>query len=330
MSAVAGEAGPVRVLYIAGSGRSGSTVLDKVLGELEGFFAAGEVSYVWERGLIENWLCGCGVRFLDCPLWTTVLQGAFGGPNGVDARQMVALQRRVTRIRYVPRVLRAHLSRDPRGLGLGSLPENLGRLYRALRATTGSRVIVDSSKFPGYAYVLGSVAGIDLRVLHLVRDPRAVAYSWMRRKAQPDRGEARDMHQVGPLMSSLQWGIWNATIETLWKPDPGRYLLLRYEDFVREPEAAVRRIHGWMGERPAELPFLEGRVARLGPSHTVAGNPNRLETGRVQLRPDMEWASRMAPRDRRLVTGLTWSQLGRYHYPVRMDGSAGVDGAEHG
>lgn len=44
----------VKVLYIAGWGRSGSTILDNVLGQVEGFFSGGELSYLWERGLSEN------------------------------------------------------------------------------------------------------------------------------------------------------------------------------------------------------------------------------------------------------------------------------------
>ena len=118
-------------------------------------------------------------------------------------------------------------------------------------------------------------------------------------------------------MSSILWSIWNSTAEALWKPSAERYLLLRYEDFVRDPAAAVRRIRAWLGEAPGELPFLEGHSARLGVSHTVAGNPNRLETGRIQIRPDLEWTSRMAFRDRALVTGLTWPLLKRYRYPLR-------------
>jgi hypothetical protein len=316
-AALGPPAAPVRVLYIAGSVRSGSTVLDKVLGELDGFFAGGEISYVWERGLVENWLCGCGARFRDCPVWSAVLRSAFGGIDAVDARRMIALQRKATRIRYVPRVVLSSRNGGASGADLAPLRENLSRLYSAIRSTTGSRVIVDSSKLPGYGYLLDGVPGIDLRVVHLVRDPRAVAYSWMRKKTQVDRGAEGDMHRSGPFMSSVLWSIWNSTAEALWKPSPERYLLLRYEDFVRDPSAAVRRIQGWLGEEAGDLRFLDGHSVRLGVAHTVAGNPNRLETGRIQIHPDLEWTSRMALRDRALVTGLTWPLLKHYRYPVR-------------
>jgi hypothetical protein len=63
----------VKVLYIAGSGRSGSTILDNTLGQIDGFFSVGELRYIWERGLIEDRLCGCGERVHQCPFWAAAL-----------------------------------------------------------------------------------------------------------------------------------------------------------------------------------------------------------------------------------------------------------------
>ena len=89
------------VLFIAGSSRSGSTLLSNILGQVEGFCAVGELAQIWQRGLIEDRLCGCGVRFNQCALWREVLDQTFGS-GGVDARAMLAVRRGVTRIRHVP------------------------------------------------------------------------------------------------------------------------------------------------------------------------------------------------------------------------------------
>ncbi len=53
---------------------------------------------------------------------------------------------------------------------------------------------------------------------------------------------------------------------------------------------------------------------KLGISHTVSGNPNRFETGAVALRTDREWQKSMKPRDRALVSALTFPLLRRYGY----------------
>jgi hypothetical protein len=181
----------IRVLYIAGSGRSGSTILDRILGQLDGWFSVGELVNLWERGLIAGRKCGCGVPVPQCPLWTAVLSRAFGAPVGVDARRMALLGRQRVRPGSLPPLLAAR--------GRTAAPDGdeyratLARLYRAVHDHTGCRVIVDSSKSPVYAELLATLPGADVSVVHLVRDPRASAYSWLRKKRLPDFGDDRLM-----------------------------------------------------------------------------------------------------------------------------------------
>ncbi len=129
------------------------------------------------------------------------------------------------------------------------------------------------------------------------------------------------MHRYDPLTTSIMWSAWNLSTEMLWRRSPERYMRLRYEDFVRRPQEAVGRVLGLVQERTPHLPFVAEREARLGVSHTISGNPNRFQTGTVKLRPDEEWASRMSPKDKALVTSLTFPLLVRYRYPL-----AGGDG----
>jgi hypothetical protein len=63
----------LKVLYVTGFGRSGTTILDNILGQLDGVFAAGELHYIWDRSLEQNRLCACGEAFADCR------HGYFGG-----------------------------------------------------------------------------------------------------------------------------------------------------------------------------------------------------------------------------------------------------------
>jgi hypothetical protein len=164
--------------------------------------------------------------------------------------------------------------------------------------------------------MLGMTPGIDLYVVDLVRDARAVAYSWLRKKPQPDIDELAYMHRMSTVESSLLWDVWNASAEALWRGSSGRYMMLRYEDFVEEPQRALKNILGMLHEDSRELAFIGDRGVELEVSHTVSGNPNRFQTGRVWLRPDDEWVHRMRLRDKTLVTLLTFPLLARYGYPV--------------
>ena len=67
---------------------------------------------------------------------------------------------------------------------LDHLPDALTAVYRGIQDVTSAELIVDTSKPPSFGYVLQHLEGIDLRIVHVVRDPRGVAYSWGRRGAR--------------------------------------------------------------------------------------------------------------------------------------------------
>lgn len=295
-----------RVLLITGYSRSGSTLLARLLGEVEGFVSPGELRYLWQRGLVENRLCDCGEPCLDCPFWQKVLIRAFGSapPPAMDA--ILELQRRVDRVYRIPALIRAS----------GDLPGEVAtylryheHLYQAIEEVSGASCIVDSSKDPSFGHVLALSEEIDLSVIHLVRDSRAVAYSWTREKHDPGTGQS--MSRQHPLRSALEWDIaeWAAKLLTR-RVTPS--MTLRYEDLVAEPESSVRRALDLMGET-AEPP-LHGNRARLGTGHAVSGNPMRFESGVVSIRNDDQWQEALPRSSRLFVTATTWPGLSAHGY----------------
>ena len=303
-----------KVLYIAGSGRSGSTILDNILGEVDGSVSAGEVRFLWERGMREDRTCACGTPFSSCPFWGDVLMRAYGGRDAVDPERMIELLGQGTRARRIPKMIGSPARRHAFVDGLDELSYRLSALYRAIADVSSARVIVDSSKLPTYGMVLDQVPGIDLRVVHLVRDPRATAYSWRRKKALPDTRGGGFMQQQGPLKASALWTLWNTAAGAFWRNAPERYLRLRYEDFVREPRRTLDEICAFVGEEVAGSPFVSDTDVKLTPSHSVAGNPSRFTTGLVTLQPDDEWRTKMRGTDRAVVSAVTWPLLLRHGY----------------
>ncbi len=308
------------MLYLAGFGRSGSTLLGNVLGQVDGFVSVGEIRNIWLHGMIQNKVCGCGAPFDRCEMWWPVLEEAFGG-RGVDPEKMIQLRESWARTMHIPLMLAPPTRRLIRRRLVEYL-DNLEKLYRAVRDTTGSRVIVDTSKFPSYGFTVGMVPSVNLCVIHLVRDPRAVAYSWLRKKLQPDPETPEYILQDSPARSSLRWTARNLGTEALWRRSPTRYLMLRYEDFVAEPQKTIGRALELVGEETAPLSHVAEREVKLGANHNIWGNPNRFQTGLVRLRSDDEWVYRMRSQDKSLVTALTLPLLIRYGYPVIVPGDA--------
>ncbi len=298
----------IRVLFIGGYGRSGSTLLDRVLGGIDGLCSAGELRHVFREGYVENRLCGCGAPFRECPFWREVTARAFGGIERFDAGAALRLQRRVDR--WWRAVSLARRSRwGPGRSELEAYRSILRRLYGAIAGVSGARVIVDSSKDVSHGYALRGVgAPIDLHVLHLVRDSRAVAHSWQRTKFNPGSGD--DMDRYGLVRTSAEWTAINA-LTALHASLGTPYRRLRYDEFVADPARAVAAILEFVGEPPAHTRISGRRTVDLGEDHTVAGNPIRFRRGEVEVRRDDEWRTRMPAASRALVTALTLPALAR-------------------
>src|SRR6266516_3342272 len=92
-----------RVVYIAGLGRSGSTLLERLLGELPGVCAVGEVVHMWRRSIVDDERCGCGEPFARCGFWRGVGEAAFGGWAAVAVCRVAQLGAAGDRHSFAPR-----------------------------------------------------------------------------------------------------------------------------------------------------------------------------------------------------------------------------------
>jgi hypothetical protein len=299
-----------RVLFIAGNGRSGSTILHNVLGQIDGFAAVGELRYIWGAAALGNQTCGCGARFRACPFWNQVMTRAFNGLDLAYARRMLEFTEsfRLHRLPLttVPALRRRELAR------LREYLDGLSRLYAAIQETSGCRVTVDSSKNPSYGYLLRDVRGIEPYYLQFVRDVPAVAYSWSR----PEEFEPGvPMARKAAHASALQWVARNLAADLFLRPARGRRMLMRYEEFVARPRDSVIAVLEWLGESGRTLPFASSHEVDLDRrNHSVFGNRVRFRIGRVAISADEQWRAALLPHHRRMVTALTWPVRARYGY----------------
>lgn len=309
------NANKVKVLFIAGWGRSGSTILETALGQVEGFFASGELNRLWDYGLRDNGLCACGFRVKECPVWGNILEEAFGNLNQIDLETMIAYRDHISRTRNLPNWILSAGKRVNSYLDKDFLYV-LSNLYQAIQKVTNCDVIIDSSKFPIYGNILDLLPSLQVKVLHLIRDPRAVSFSWQRRKVIPD--SQRLFRYRSATQSSAFWLVWNKGTELLWRHAKDRYMRVLYEEFVSQPAQVVGNIVLYL--RPGEclpvIPFQDDGELDIKNSHSICGNPVRFQKGRIKLEGDYEWLSRLRPRDRWLVTMMTLPLLRRYGYQI--------------
>lgn len=310
----------LKVLYILGSSRSGTTILDRILGELDGYFSAGELRRLWLRARQDR-SCGCGRRIVDCPIWSGVLDEASGGSSADPQRleRVLEKQRLSVHLRFTPRLLRANERSDLDKWD--AFDETLGLMqhaYQRLQVLTGASVIVDSSKRPSDAVLLRFMPHIDHFFVHVLRDPRAVAYSQRKPKPNPDRDRSSSIPSLSTTESTIQWLAMNAGASSLVRRHGrGRSLVVRYEDFASDPGATIAAITGLVGRGDPQAPFRAARTVELGGNHTVSGNPMRFEVGAIQLREDNRWRKGLPRLPRILATSMSLPLMLRYGYPLR-------------
>jgi len=308
----------LRVVYLGGLGRSGSTLLERLLGELPGVSAVGEVVHLWQRGVVENERCGCGDEFGACDFWSRVGKAAFGGWDKISVERVARLREATDRTRFIPLLAGPELPGRMRQ-SLSEYTDYYLRVYQAIAEVTGSTALIDSSKHASLAFCLARRRGVDLRVIHLVRDSRAVAYSWTTRVARPDASAESYMTTYPPVRAAGHWNAENCALQLLSRRGTP-VLRVRYEDLVRDPEQTVLLVARFAGLRADEsmLGFLgtEGgsRSAVLHEAHTASGNPMRFATGRVSIRGDERWRAEMPDSHRRAVTAMTLPLLTHYGY----------------
>jgi hypothetical protein len=304
------------VLFIAGTGRTGSTLIGNLLATTPGVVGVGEVRHLWTRGLMENWRCGCGQVFDACPFWTEVVAEAFGDRDQIDLAKLRASERDLLRLRAGFRALA--WIRHPRRMRAKHdyYITAVDRLYRAIAKVSKAEVIVDGSKTPTYGAVLSILDSIDLRVLHLLRDPRATAYSWVNPKPSPDRGEGATMDRMGAAKSAMLWTWWNGLTEALWmlrRDVP--VARVKYERLTDDPEAILRSLRDkLLPELAGRSIAVKGHVAELSIAHTVSGNPDRMRTGAVTIKPDERWRSGLDIGRQLLVLAIAGLAMLRYGY----------------
>jgi hypothetical protein len=302
---------PSKVLFIAGDGRSGSTLLERLLGRHPAMVPVGELKQIWTRSFLEDQLCSCGAPFSDCPFWARV-RASMG--EGTAPAEMAAAQQRVDRIRHLPRLVRAHRAGRPQP-DLQRLRDASLQLYRAIASVAGAPWVVDASKHPQTAWWLAPAPGLELHLLHLVRDVRGVAWSWQKRRIRPEiiRRTAY-MPRYGTLASVGNWLLVNRLAE-LAGTAATSYRRVRYEDLIARPAATLNALFAHLGleQSGGDIVSPRGEV-ELALDHTVSGNPLRFRTGLTLIRNDDAWQQAMPRSQQRLIRLLAWPLLRRYGY----------------
>jgi|tagenome__1003787_1003787.scaffolds.fasta_scaffold20985642_2 hypothetical protein len=296
-----------KLLYIAGYGRCGSTVLATVLGNHPEMVHVGEVSYLFEDWMNPTRPCSCREQFADCKFW----QGAV--PAGISEADTGRVVRSVERASFLPRLWLGGVSDDAMEAYRASQDQVLGHAL----SRSGAAIVVDSSKSAqltvGRSVALRKLVGKDVYFLHLVRE----GLSSLESRVITGSNWALEGHRHQPRLATLRavlgwiWSNWCASVMMRRSFGKRHYMLLRYEDFLADPATSLRRIGDFVGVDTSDLVTRveQGKAFEVG--HVVGGNRIRFQQAITVRRQEDRPKGEQLTRRQRLLFSILGGWLNR-------------------
>jgi hypothetical protein len=192
-------------------------------------------------------------------------------------------------------------------------------LYRAIGHLTGASWIVDGGKEPIFGALMARADVGTIATIHLVRDPRGVAYSWQ--KLVPSDSEPGNMPRKAPAKTAVDWVLQNLLVQLGLQRLGTGYVRIRYEDLTSRPEHVLGQISLATGLTIATAATAQHGIVPPAASehHLVAGNPGvrQAVTNGLQVRTDEAWRTKLPLREQRVVTALCGALMTAYGYSLR-------------
>ncbi len=310
----------LRILYIAGYGRSGSTLIERLLATDRRILGGGEIANLLlmllfpERATVPVLRCSCGARLEECPVW------------GGIVRRLQDLPR--SRLWLYLAAQRAMESLVGHTLQLFRWP-GITRIYQEFTQMVFShlfrfrhQVVIDSSKtirlYAFRPWALARWSGYKVYVLHLVRDGRGCMWSNLRGdNVKMERGLSDARRPAAALRTTLSWPLANWAARKFGEQFPDMYHLLRFEDFLHSPETALESLARFLNMELSEpLQWLtrmrSGRV-EVPRTHQIAGNRLRFQSC-LQWNPPDPWQRHLPTQYKRFFWYFAGWEARHYGY----------------
>ena len=277
----------IKVIYILGSGHSGSTLLDLILGSHSYIESAGEIDRFWryilqqpaQTGEKER-ICTCGQRIDKCQYWN--------------------------KVRYELKQICGKTEINPESENTTQFIENNYYFIKAVLGASGKKIFCDSSKncFRLDKFLNSNL--FDVQIVHLIRDGRAVAFSLKKKGERISNNNVYDYYQAIKL-----WKKQNLNYQHKYEKS-ANYLQLKYEDLVRYPKASVEQILAKLSLEfePGQLSFSEYD------HHNIGGNRMRMKR-KQEIKRDINYLQNLSFKEWWIGTTLGFSAIKSFGYSFR-------------
>lgn len=317
----------INLIYIASNGRSGSTLLDLLLGGHPECWTLGEFQMLpWEIKEHRQ-SCGCGEQVDQCQFWKPILRyhhhlldrgeihrfrQAHGAGKVLRWNELWALWTG-TRLQDNRRRLKSIQQYGKQNIAV------MEDILLQAKKVKGDQVswLVDASKDPYRLFWLAQSGQFNLKVIHLVKDPRAFVYSMVKGRTRADT------YKTGLRMAG-RYLVENYVIDLVIKKtgmhvlsletcsayvDRSSALILRYEDLAKNPQVTMESVYSWLG---VDCDSLEVNTFRTIAQHAISGNKMRYQSTPIRL--DQKWKTESPTYLKVLTLLMTLPSAKRYGY----------------
>ena len=265
----------MKVIYISGSGRSGSTLLERILHATAGCAAVGEFHCLWRLGL-DAITCSCGQCAAVDPVWREILDSA--GVGARELAQLAALEQTVARSGFIARHGYS-IDRLRASVEVQDFLELQFRVFSAVAEKSGRALIVDSSKAGPRAWIMACDSRV--RLVHLYRAPADVIGSWRSRKF--DAGLGTEMQRLSLGHAAMDWWKVEYLARRLAAQRP--VYMVDYHELCRNPRTVVDAMLAASGLAPSreEAWLRPDQVVATHDYHSLNGNPDRFDRSALTI-----------------------------------------------
>ncbi len=304
-----------RLAYLLAASHSGSTLLTMLLGAQPGACTAGELKAT-SLGDPDSYRCSCKQRIRECETWNLVSASmekrGFSGFDITDAGTSIFAAKSSFAQKLLAPLHRQSLMEAIRDIGLSLspewrrlLPETNRRnraLIESLLEVNDAQVVIDSSKVALRLKYLLQIPDLDIRVIRVIRDGRAVSLTYTDEwnfadSSDPEMrsggtGTRRPPPRRSMAEAANEWKRSNEASDSLVARLPAnQWTEVRYEELCANPAATLRRLAVFLDLDP-ERTILDFRSR----TQHVIGNGMRMDSS-SEIRLDERWKSHLTPDD---------------------------------
>ncbi|MFW6110117.1 MAG: hypothetical protein ACOC6Q_01705 [Patescibacteria group bacterium] len=275
------KSGKIKLIYIAGTGHCGSTLLDLIIGSAPEVFSTGELGFynIYKDNKIYNkenpdYICTCGKDFNKCKIWQKVNTN-----SNFKIKKIFSLWESLkivlfTLFPFIP-------------FNKNKYTDDTHNLLEKLKKVINSKKTIyflDSSKDPRRLFYLFNNKNLEIFPIFLTREAGGVAYSYSK-KENLKKGKKRKSF----YLTLLKWLLVNFVTGKMLKNNPDK-ILIKYKDFCENPENYIKLINKKLSINIPAKDFLE--KVNKGTYHNIDGNVLRFNEI-TEIKRDNKWKTKL-------------------------------------